>query len=71
MRHTLRVLGVLERRIRQRRRGTYDGPMLVVDAMGMAPDERARAVLACEAEVTAWMRRTRQPCPGPIIILDA
>lgn len=70
MRHTLRVLSELERRMRRTRRGRYTGPMLVVSTEGMSADERARVLMAREAEIAAYERRTGERC-GPLIVLDA
>jgi hypothetical protein len=70
MRHTLRILGELERRMRRARRGKYSGPVLVVDAVGMAPDELERILTAREAEIAGYERRTGERC-GPVIVLDA
>ena len=70
MRHTLRVLSELERRMRRARRGRYNGPMLVVSTEGMPPDERARVLMAKEAEIAAYERRTGDKC-GLVIVIDA
>ncbi len=69
MRHTLRILGELERRMRRGRRGKYSGPLLVVDAVGMSPDERARVLMEKDAEIAAYERRTGDRC-GLVIVLD-
>ena len=70
MRHTLRILGELERRMRRSRRGRYSGPMLVVSTEGMSPDERERVLMAKDAEIAAYERRTGDRC-GLVIVLDA
>ena len=69
MRHTLRILGELERRMRRSRRGRYSGPVLVVDVVGMSPDERARVLMDKHAEIAAYERRTGERC-GLVLVLD-
>ena len=70
MRHTLRILGELERRMRRSRRGRYTGPVLVVSTEGMSPDERERVLMDKHAEIAAYERRTGDRC-GLVIVLDA
>lgn len=70
MRHTLRILGELERRMRRTRRGRYNGPVLVVSTEGMSPDERERVLMAKDAEIAAHERRTGERC-GLVIVIDA
>ena len=44
--------------------------MLVVSTEGMSPDERERVLMAKDAEIAAYERRTGDRC-GLVIVLDA